>query len=103
MEARPDAMYCAMAARRYTIMESTNCLFDPLVNGRMVASTPEVAAEQSARFAAVSAAHRCPASTMGRSSEGQSAFVVAFGSDIYFNAALGVAFSDGLMWLEEIG
>ena len=54
--ARPEAMYCAMTARRYTLMESMYRLFDPLVKGRKVDSTREMAAEQSARFIAVSAA-----------------------------------------------
>ena len=59
-----------------------------------MASTPEMAAEQSARFAAVSAARRCSASTIGRSSGGQSAFVAALGCDVDFDAAFGAAFSD---------
>ena len=47
-------------------MESTNCQFDSLVKGRRVVSTPELALEQSARFAAVSAACRFSASTIDR-------------------------------------
>ena len=57
---------------------------------------PEMAAEQSARFAAVSAARRCSASIIGRSSGGQSAFVAALGCDVNSDAALGVAFSEGV-------
>lgn len=64
-------------------MESTNCLFVPLVNRRSIALTPEMAAR------------RCSASTMGRSSGGQSAFVKAFGCNVDFGAALGAAFFDG--------
>ena len=81
-------------------MESTNCLFDPLVKGRRVASMPEMAAEQRARFAAVSAARRCLASTIGRSSGGQSAFVAALGCDVDFDAALGATFSEGICVVE---
>ena len=60
-----------------------------------MASTPEMAAEQRARFAAISAARRCSASTIGRSSRGHSAFVAAFGCDVDVDAAMGAAFSDG--------
>ena len=67
-----------------------------MVKGRRVASTPEMAAEQRARFAAVSAARRCSASTIGRSSGGQSAFVAALVYDVDFDAALGAAFSEGI-------
>ena len=44
--AGPVAMYCAMVARRQILMESTNGLFDLLVKGRRVASTPEMMAEE---------------------------------------------------------
>lgn len=60
-----------------------------------MASTPEMAVEQRARFAAVSAAHRCSASTIGRSSGGHHAFDAAFGCDVDFGADIGAAFSDG--------
>ena len=54
-----------------------------------------MAMEQSTKFAAVSAARRCSASTIGRSLGEQSACLAYLGYDIDFDAALGAAFSEG--------
>lgn len=53
------------------------------------------------QMAAVSAARRCSASTIGRSSGGQSVLVATFGCNVDFGTALGATFSDGFDVVEE--
>ena len=76
-------------------MESTNCRFVPFVNGRRVASTPEMAAEQTVRFAAVSAARCSSVPRTGRSSGGHSALMAAWNCDSLVETSFVAVFSDG--------